>query len=266
MGEKDNDEFLGSILRINRLHENRKAHISNSFQDYDLRARDVNVTEFEGFSETPAQMFTAPLFAAEPSEMWTRALERCDEHIAVGRTELTFWRSVMVRLQEGRFDDWELLAEVLTISETVWEEGAEVVAAEIEKIEAKYDLLSRIEAFERESKAQVTRLGIGGNNPPEEINDPTIIREITVIWDVVNDLKEEVEDEAPTKAKIEKLVALLSAGLKSIFHLCGRLGEHALKVGVTLTVTAGGAKVFKPELLEAVIEAAKRFLSSGAAG
>ncbi|MEM7631024.1 MAG: hypothetical protein AAF227_03255, partial [Pseudomonadota bacterium] len=177
-----------------------------------------------------------------------------------------FWARWYDGMLHGAPMDWEVQQEVALIPDEVWTEGPTAVAREIEKIEAKYDLLSKIENFEGEDTAQVNRRGIGGNNPPTEINDPAIIREITIIWDVVHDLKEEVQEETPSKAKIERLADLLSASLTYLLHLCGRLGEHALKVGVTLAVTAGGAKIFKPELLEAVIEAAKRFLSSGAAG
>lgn len=51
---------------------------------------------------------------------------------------LRFWSSFYKDIWEGNFTKWDVATEVIQIDETFWRKGAEAVAAEIEKIEAKF--------------------------------------------------------------------------------------------------------------------------------
>lgn len=189
------------------------------------------------------------------TEFWRKDAESWD-----------FWARWYESILKGEPMDWELQEKVALIDDEFWATGARAVAAEIEKIESEFDLLNKIDTFQKESDALANRLGIGGNNPPVEIEDPGIVREVTIIWDAVQELKEEIEQEEPEKGRIEALIGVLSSGLKAILSFCRRKLELALDVGIKVIVTAGLVHWLKPDLLEALIEAAKRFLSSGAAG
>lgn len=49
-----------------------------------------------------------------------------------------FWHDWYLAMWEGRFKNWDLAFEVIKIEKKVWEQGAEAVATEIERIQAKY--------------------------------------------------------------------------------------------------------------------------------
>ena len=60
---------------------------------------------------------------------------------------------------------------------------------------------------------QPARLGIGGNNPPEPIEDDGIRNEVTLVWGAIEELKVETAEEAPDKSRIDRIIATLSRAL-----------------------------------------------------
>ncbi len=182
-----------------------------------------------------------------------------------GGEDWTFWREWYQGFLDGNPLDWELQRRVALIDDAIWETGSEGVAVEIERIRAHFDLEKRIEELEAERDAvalQQGRHGIGGNNPPEDQRIEAEASEtVTMIWADLDALKEETKKVNPVKSVVAAIIERLGAGLKALLRLCGRLGEHALKVAITASVSAGTATLIaKPELLEAVIKAAKVWL------
>ena len=59
-----------------------------------------------------------------------------------------FWRRWMRGVYDGEPLDWKLQLEVAKIDEAIWEKGVEAIAAEIEKIEARLELQSKISELE----------------------------------------------------------------------------------------------------------------------
>lgn len=174
-----------------------------------------------------------------------------------------FWRRWHRSFVVGSPLDWELQRQVALISDDIWRNGPKAVAREIEKIETRFALEQRIAELETEKSALITnRFGLGGNAPPEPIQDPEVSEEIAKIWSAIESLKVQTEAVAPNKDAVRSIIDLLSESLIEVLKFCGRMGEHATKVAITVAVTAGGAKIINPELLDAVIKAAKAWLAA----
>lgn len=118
------------------------------------------------------------------------------------------------------------------------------------------------------ANASTDRHGIGGNLPPDVIDDaPQISKEYLVVWEPIRELKSEATIENPEPgrigATISKLVALLS--------VCGKwtgekLDAAAQEYAKTIGKTAGAANLVwlashHPQIAS-LIEAAQRWLVS----
>ena len=180
----------------------------------------------------------------------------------------SFWRDWYQGFLDGKPFDWDLQREVALIPDADWEKGPKHVAAITEEIRKRYDLKARISELERELvSASASRFGIGGNNPPETIEDaPAITREFTLIWEPLQALKTEAAAEAPDasriRAAISKLVAALAAcGKWAGGKLDAAAAEYAKSIGkwggagTTAWLTLNNDKVFQ------VIDAAKGWLA-----
>lgn len=122
-----------------------------------------------------------------------------------------FWRDWYQGFLDGKPLDWELQRRVALIPDQDWKQGPEHIARKIEEIQARFDLETRIKELEAEKQVwqERARLGIGGNNPPETIEDARIVQEI--IWAPVEELKAETQSDAPDKSRIISAISKLKA-------------------------------------------------------
>ena len=143
-----------------------------------------------------------------------------------------------------------------------WNAGSKVVAERIREIEAKLTLEKQIE----ELKAQLSRVfedqsrsGIGGNNPPEDMQiEPQIVRETTIIWAAVDELKAEAEKEAPDKSTVLRIIETLGQALKAILVWCARKLDLSVDTLIKWGIPIGAAAILaNPKHVADVIEAAK---------
>ena len=129
----------------------------------------------------------------------------------------SFWREWYQGFLDGKPMDWELQRRVAMIPDEDWEKGPEHIARMIEEIRARFKLEKRLEALETEKllwEAQ-GRHGLGGNNPPEQINDAAIQEFILEPIEVLKaETQEGVPDRSRVQAAITKLTAILVAGGK----------------------------------------------------
>jgi hypothetical protein len=100
--------------------------------------------------------------------------------------------------------------------------------------------------------AAQSRHGIGGNNPPEDMQiEPQIVRETTIIWAAVEELKAETEKKTPDTAQLERSAAEIESAEKTLgawlaekldvsadefFKEFGKWGGRLATLGVGATV------------------------------
>lgn len=109
-----------------------------------------------------------------------------------------FWQDWYQGFLEGDPLDWELQLEVAMIDNEIWATDPKTVANEIEKIRARHNLQKRIKQLEAElRRATVNRHGIGGNLPPEPLDDVALAQELIIVWQPLEELKDEITADEP---------------------------------------------------------------------
>ena len=174
-----------------------------------------------------------------------------------------FWREWYQGFLDGKPLDWELQRRVALIDDAIWKAGPEAVAEEIEKIRAKFDLEKRIENLEAElRRATVNRHGIGGNKPPEMLDKSPIAQELIIVWQPLEDLKEEISKEDPDPKHLQTIIKTLVTVMKKGFAWCLKKGNLIVDTAIKWAFPASGTGylALSPETLVTVIEAAKKLL------
>ncbi|UWP91616.1 hypothetical protein K3X13_11180 [Aliiroseovarius crassostreae] len=178
-----------------------------------------------------------------------------------------FWRDWYQGFLDGKPLDWELQRRVALIPDQDWEKGPEHIAHLIEEIRARFELEKRIEDLEAEKQVwqERGRLGIGGNNPPEAIEDARIVQEI--IWAPIEELKAETQSEAPDKSRIKSAISKLGAALIAIGKWpLGKLDKAADEFAKSLGKWGGGAcagwLALNSDKIAEIIKAAQTWLGT----
>jgi hypothetical protein len=188
---------------------------------------------------------------------------------AVGKTDFlraggawTFWAKWYDRAIAGDPLPWDLQEQIALIPNEIWEAGPEAVAAEIARIEAEFELRQRIAEIEADqANIAEKRLGIGGNNPPEEIEDPETAEQIVLLWESIAGLKKQVEADEPDVRRVADLIDRLGSALKAILIWCGRKADLIVDTTIKWSIpAAGGYLVVNPSKAEAVLKAAQAWL------
>lgn len=186
-------------------------------------------------------------------ERWSRTL-----------TVNSFWHDWYNGFFKGKPLDWELQRRVALIDDALWEIGPTAVAEEIDKIRAKFNLEKRVKELEDElRRATVNRRGIGGNMPPEPIDDDLIAKELIIVWRPLQDLKDEIAKDEPDATRLQQIIEALITALGTGFAWCLKKGDLIVDTAIKWALPAGGGYLaLNPEKLEAVIEAAKKMLGN----
>lgn len=193
-----------------------------------------------------------------------RALKRLRRFWDSEPEHWSFWSRWYDGMLSGEPLTWGLQEQVAEISDGIWHAGPERTAAAIKKIEARFELEQRIAKLEAEvARASVHRHGIGGNNPPEPIDDMSVPHEeLVIIWQSLQELKEEVERDDPDPSRIgaalEALAKVLKTGLKWCAEKADLVVDTTIKWGIP--AVGGGYIALNPEKIEAVIKAGEAWL------
>ncbi|WP_424982267.1 hypothetical protein [Maritalea sp. S77] len=174
-----------------------------------------------------------------------------------------FWREWYQGFLDGKPLEWELQRRVALIDDVIWKAGPEAVAEEIEKVRAKYYLEKHIDALEVElRKVPINRHGIGGNMPPEPLDDVPIAQELIIVLRPLEDLKNEISKELPDPTQLQNIIEALTAALNTGLAWCLKKVDLMVDTTIKWAIPAGGTGYFalNPEKLEAVIAAAKNLL------
>ncbi|ARE41870.1 hypothetical protein RGUI_3729 [Rhodovulum sp. P5] len=172
-----------------------------------------------------------------------------------------FWRDWYQGMLDGQPMDWALQEKIALIPKEDWEKGAAHVAGVIAEIRARFDLEKRIAELESElALASQDRLGIGGNHPPEPIEEaPAIAKELVIVWGPIQELKEELQAEDPDPSRIAQIVGLLLSALRKGLGWCAAKADLAVDTTIKWGIPAagGGYLALNPDKLEQVIHAAQ---------
>lgn len=170
-----------------------------------------------------------------------------------------FWHDWYLAMWEGRFTDWDLAIEVAKIPDDVWEQGAEAVASEIDKKWARQAVRSALNNLPRTDTLNAAdRHGIGGNAPPEALEDVAqLASQTTLIWAGVEALEKEAYAEKPNKTRILAAIALLQSGAGACVKWLGRKMDLTIDELIKWGVPTGAAHLLlnQPKI-QALIHAA----------
>ncbi|MDP5220280.1 hypothetical protein Q5Y75_24110 [Ruegeria sp. 2205SS24-7] len=171
----------------------------------------------------------------------------------------SFWTEWLDSLASGEPLPVELLTRVALIDNVVWDVGPRAVAQEIARIRTEMALTELPRAL---ISTVTNRHGVGGNNPPKEIEDVQVLgSSITLIWDAAAGIEEEVASDAPDRDRVAACLQALKTGLAAIVKWCGRKVDLTVDTLIKWGIPSGGAYlVTQPEKVEALIRAAEGWL------
>lgn len=178
-----------------------------------------------------------------------------------------FWYDWYAGFLEGTPIDWKLQEHIALIDDAIWDAGPDAVAEAITRIKSRWEVESALTDLKASLNTQTTaRHGIGGNNPPESIQDERLSGVVTLIWEAEEELSTALEQENPARQWIEAVLVKLKAALTSLLKWSA--GKVNLAVGTVIVVgaTKGSSVVLDtyiakhPEKIEALIEALERWL------
>ncbi|WP_425072228.1 hypothetical protein [Sagittula sp. S175] len=207
---------------------------------------------------TVEAMFAAPLWheAGPPEGLRPEALgpSRLDRD-----PRFDFFRRWYDGMTKGLPMDWDLQSRVALIPETVWKAGADEVAEAIAQIEALFAVRQALGdlAQERAAAHVEGRHGIGGNNPPEEIDAVAEVRASqTIIWAAVEEIAEEVEAKEPDKTRVARALEAIKAAFLVCAKWAGKKADlaidTAIKDGIGVAIKSGAALYGLGQLIQAV--------------
>jgi hypothetical protein len=98
-------------------------------------------------------------------------------------------------------------------------------------------------AFRAAARASEARRG--HNQPPEGLVDdaPEVARQITLIWDGLDEAREELERDAPDKGVLRAVAERMQAALNAVVAYCGRAGDAAV---MSAAKVGGAAASLRP--------------------
>jgi hypothetical protein len=231
-----------------------RANAAAAYADTALSREQMMVEPITLPPELEALIDTATVTPAGAAPVW--------KDVISGDGPWTFWARWYAAAMAGDPLPWDLQEQIALIPNDIWDAGPEAVAEEIARIEAAYELRQRIAEVEgNQVLSEGQRHGIGGNNPPVEIDDPQTAEQVVVIWESIAGLKEEVEADEPDADRVGRLVDRLAGALSLVMAWCARKADLAVDTTIKWGIPAtGGYFILNPAKAEAVLAAAKAWL------
>lgn len=213
---------------------------------------------------SPSEVFHQPLFSPENISEFASEPRHIVVYFFDGLScageAWQFWSDWYDGFLIGRPLNWELQKRVASIENAIWNAGAEAVAREIARLKVKMALegLRRLQAT-----SEGARHGVGGNYPPEAIEEANDLAfSSSLVWSAVGDIEEEIAKQAPNKGRVQAILRALEAGLAGILKWCGRKADLAVDTTIKWSVpVVGGAYIAAhPDKIQALIKAIEEWL------
>ncbi len=160
----------------------------------------------------------------ESTELWPYWLE-LKGFLERSEINWSFWIDWYQRILDGRPQNWDMLKEIALIDPEDWDKGAEHVNGLIAKIQARYAVKETVEvAREVLEQRPVAALGIGHNNPPEDIeDDPFSAQDAAFVQKILDDIGAETESSQPD-------VSRLRVAYEGLGQFCRVIGVGLAKI------------------------------------
>lgn len=213
----------------NRPESYRFVYDNYSHQDigYVYLARDID--KFENFTDSTNILCFPIWIGEEPKGAISNSNALFKGLYPEGIPEKwDFWREWYQGFLIGKPIDWDLQKEIALIPDEDWKKGPEWIARLIEIIRKRRDLEATITAVKEEITVQRATITHRSHNQPPEMVDE-VPQQLTIIWDHLGEIEEEIVKEKPTVDVLRKLLARTLAYAKAIGLYCASLGDAALK-------------------------------------
>lgn len=249
------EEFLSSA---EIQPEDMEAATRELLADYTFELR----TDLDG--NAPTGMFRKALFSPDNISDFTSA----PHHIIVyfldslsnaGDT-WNFWYDWYSGFLEGNPIDWKMQDFVASISDAIWDAGPEAVAQEIARMKVNMALEDFRGLY---GSSRTTRHGVGGNYPPEAIEEPKdFVSAAATIWEAIDDIEDEIDKPKPDRGSLKIALTALKSGLAALIMWSGRKADLAVDTSIkwAIPVVGGAYLAAHPQKIQALIEAVEEWL------
>ncbi|MCF6305937.1 MAG: hypothetical protein L3J33_11265 [Rhodobacteraceae bacterium] len=170
------------------------------------------------------------------SERWTKIKRLCDD----GSADWSFWIKWYEAVLLGEPFDAEMLEEIALIFPHHWEQSPAHINELIAKIEKEFELKAKIAELEGKLlQISSSGRGIGDNQGPPMADEP-VAKEIMIIWEPLQELKQEIEEKHPNRERLlkiaKKIGELAALILKWTAQKIDLAANTAVKVGTSAAV------------------------------
>jgi len=219
-------------------------------------------------TQNTAELFEKPLWRGDAMPEGTRhnlnalrAFWQAAPHV------WGYWERWYAGFLSGEPLDWDVQLAIASLPDKDWNKGPEWVAGKIAEIEARVALEKRIIELEQALLTQnAERRGIGGNHPPEPIDDALPENfDAAPLREPLAELAEQARSDATNEGIVRKAVASLQRILTASLSWAGSLVDSAAQEAAKSIGKVAGPALLAwvashAGLLEVVIAAAKTWL------
>lgn len=147
----------------------------------------------------------ADVWATVKTQLVVSNLSRSD-----GAVDWSFWIKWYDDALAGNPPNWDMLERIALIDPDEWDKGAERVNELIAEIQLRYELKEQISVLEAKLQSASSEVrGMGDNQGPPL--DEAVAKELLVVWEPLQELKQEVEDDEPSKSRVLESARKLGA-------------------------------------------------------